>query len=169
MLFFKTCLIITCSPSNYNEQETLSTLRFGERAKKIKNKPKINKEVTVAELKAQVEKLEKLLHTCNKRISQLENFITKNKLKVPDENDYSYMNKADEIEQTQVNTETNIDITDNDESDGFFNNKEMRSISPILGEQDKKLHEMAYHERMTYLLENNRDLNDKLEDAISSI
>lgn len=29
----KTCLIITCSPSRYNEAETLSTLRFGLRAK----------------------------------------------------------------------------------------------------------------------------------------
>ena len=46
----KTCLIITCSPSVYNESESLSTLRFGERAKKIKNKPKINKEVTVSHL-----------------------------------------------------------------------------------------------------------------------
>ena len=45
----KTCLIITCSPSQYNESETLSTLRFGTRAKKMKNKPKINKEVTVQE------------------------------------------------------------------------------------------------------------------------
>lgn len=29
----KTCLIITCSPSIYNEQETISTLKFGKRAK----------------------------------------------------------------------------------------------------------------------------------------
>lgn len=32
----KTCLIVTCSPSRYNEAETLSTLRFGLRAKVIK-------------------------------------------------------------------------------------------------------------------------------------
>ena len=55
----KTCLIITCSPSSFNEAETLSTLRFGERAKKIKNKPKINKIETVGELKGQIEKLNK--------------------------------------------------------------------------------------------------------------
>lgn len=29
----KTSLIITCSPSNFNEAETLSTIRFGIRAK----------------------------------------------------------------------------------------------------------------------------------------
>ena len=32
----KTSLILTCSKSEYNQSETLSTLRFGERAKKIK-------------------------------------------------------------------------------------------------------------------------------------
>ena len=47
----KTCLIITCSPSVFNEAETISTLRFGARAKKIKNRPKINKELSIAELK----------------------------------------------------------------------------------------------------------------------
>lgn len=39
----KTTLIITCSPHTDNYLETLSTLRFGVSAKKIKNKPKINK------------------------------------------------------------------------------------------------------------------------------
>lgn len=43
----KTSLIITCSPAKYNEEETISTLKFGQRAKKIKNKAKINKEYTV--------------------------------------------------------------------------------------------------------------------------
>lgn len=35
-----TCLVITCSYSQYNDRETLSTLRFGNRAKSIKNKVK---------------------------------------------------------------------------------------------------------------------------------
>ena len=43
----KTCLIITCSPASFNEAETISTLRFGKRAKKVRNKPKINKEVSL--------------------------------------------------------------------------------------------------------------------------
>lgn len=47
----KTSLIVTCSPSPYNEAETISTLRFGVRAKAIKNKPKVNREYTVNELK----------------------------------------------------------------------------------------------------------------------
>jgi kinesin family protein 5 len=47
----RTCLIITCSPSAFNEQETLSTLRFGFRAKKIKNKAKVNKETSFEEIR----------------------------------------------------------------------------------------------------------------------
>ena len=46
----KTSLIITCSPARYNLDETLSTLRFGARAKRIKNKPKVNKELSIQEL-----------------------------------------------------------------------------------------------------------------------
>lgn len=38
----QTCLLITCSMSAYNDRETLSTLRFGLRAKSIKNALKQN-------------------------------------------------------------------------------------------------------------------------------
>lgn len=55
----KTCLVITCSPHPYNEQETLSTLRFGTRARSIKNTAKVNREYTIPELKKLLEKAEK--------------------------------------------------------------------------------------------------------------
>lgn len=38
----RTTLIINCSMCTYNDRQTLSTLRFGYRAKSIKNKPKMN-------------------------------------------------------------------------------------------------------------------------------
>jgi len=95
----KTCLIITCSPSIYNESETLSTLRFGERAKKIKNKPKINKEVTVAELQKLVDQLKENLKKANARINQLENFIRQNNLRVPESN---YKREEDEEEKRKA-------------------------------------------------------------------
>ena len=98
----KTCLIITCSPSIYNESETLSTLRFGERAKKIKNKPKINKEVTVAELQKLVEKLQENLKKANARINQLENFIKQNGLRIPESD---YKKEEDEEEEKKKEKE----------------------------------------------------------------
>ena len=45
-----TCLLITCSYSQYNDRETLSTFRFGERAKQIKNKVRKNEERSAKEL-----------------------------------------------------------------------------------------------------------------------
>eukprot|EP00301_Raphidiophrys_heterophryoidea_P027792 c9826_g1_i1.p1 GENE.c9826_g1_i1~~c9826_g1_i1.p1 ORF type:complete len:915 (-),score=281.95 c9826_g1_i1:193-2580(-) len=47
----KTCLVLACSPSSWNDAETLSTLRFGSRAKLIKNRATINQEFTAAQLK----------------------------------------------------------------------------------------------------------------------
>ena len=47
----RTTLIINCSPASYNEAETLGTLRFGMRAKSIKNKARVNTEMSPAELK----------------------------------------------------------------------------------------------------------------------
>lgn len=47
----RTTLIINCSPSSYNESETLSTLRFGIRAKSIKNSARVNAELSPLELK----------------------------------------------------------------------------------------------------------------------
>lgn len=52
----RTTLVINCSPSAYNEAETLSTLRFGMRAKSIKNKARVNAELSSAELKALLKK-----------------------------------------------------------------------------------------------------------------
>ena len=47
----KTTLLIAVSCSSYNALETISTCRFGTRAKKIKCKAKINAEKTAAEYK----------------------------------------------------------------------------------------------------------------------
>ena len=40
----KTVMIANCGPADYNYDETLSTLRYANRAKDIKNKPKINED-----------------------------------------------------------------------------------------------------------------------------
>ena len=37
-----------CGPADYNYDETLSTLRYANRAKNIKNKPKINEDPKVS-------------------------------------------------------------------------------------------------------------------------
>ncbi|KAI9867605.1 MAG: Kinesin heavy chain [Trichoglossum hirsutum] len=68
----RTTLIINCSPSSYNDSETLSTLRFGVRAKAIKNKAKINAELSPAELKALLRKSQNQVATFENYIASLE-------------------------------------------------------------------------------------------------
>lgn len=65
----RTTLIINCSPSSYNDAETISTLRFGVRAKAIKNKAKINAELSPAELK-------QLLRKAQSQVTSFENYIS---------------------------------------------------------------------------------------------
>ena len=71
----KTSLIITCSPARFNFDETVSTLKFGARAKKIKNKPKVNKELSMAELMALYEKEKEKNIAKTRRIKMLEKLI----------------------------------------------------------------------------------------------
>ncbi|KAG1450733.1 hypothetical protein G6F56_008260 [Rhizopus delemar] len=68
----RTTLIINCSPSSYNEAETLSTLRFGMRAKSIKNKAKVNSDLSPAELKALLKKVKTETVTFKSYIAALE-------------------------------------------------------------------------------------------------
>ncbi|KAF9430592.1 hypothetical protein BGZ94_005926 [Podila epigama] len=68
----RTTLIINCSPSSYNDAETVGTLRFGTRAKSIKNKAKINQELSAAELKALLKKVRSEAITFTQYIAALE-------------------------------------------------------------------------------------------------
>ncbi|CAO3625301.1 unnamed protein product [Cunninghamella echinulata] len=68
----RTTLIINCSPSSYNEAETLSTLRFGMRAKSIKNKAKVNADLSPAELKALLKRVKSETVTFQTYITALE-------------------------------------------------------------------------------------------------
>lgn len=57
-------MICAISPATDNYEETLSTLRYADRAKKIKNKPVVNESETdklIRELRAENERLRKLL------------------------------------------------------------------------------------------------------------
>lgn len=53
----KTTLLIACSPHVFNVEETISTLKFGQRAKTIKNSVHINQQRSVKELEAIIDNL----------------------------------------------------------------------------------------------------------------
>ncbi|TMW65051.1 hypothetical protein Poli38472_009218 [Pythium oligandrum] len=68
----KTALIINVSPSSYNTSETISTLRFGTRAKSIKNKAVVNEQRSVEEYKIMLAKAEKVINSQQTYIISLE-------------------------------------------------------------------------------------------------
>jgi hypothetical protein len=79
----KTSLIVTASPSGFNREETLSTLRFGQRAKMIKNAAKVNTELSIDEMKIVLERKNLALADAQKRISGLEQLLQSKGIQVP--------------------------------------------------------------------------------------
>lgn len=71
----KTTLLVACSPHIFNLEETVSTLQFAKRAKTIKNSVKVNKQRSVAELMAIIEKIKKELSFYKKYIAAMEGLI----------------------------------------------------------------------------------------------
>mmetsp|Transcript_21056 Transcript_21056/g.20198 ORF Transcript_21056/g.20198 Transcript_21056/m.20198 type:complete len:84 (+) Transcript_21056:963-1214(+) len=53
-------MIAALSPADYNYDETLSTLRYADRAKSIKNKPRINEDPKDALLKEYEQEIQQL-------------------------------------------------------------------------------------------------------------
>ena len=104
-----TYLIINCSPNMLNQAETLSTLRFGQRAKLIKNKVVANTQQSVKELmmklkqaEEKIKNLEKILGTWTGDREYSNNFEEeKNRSKCPECK--QLMNKLNYL-NVQINT-----------------------------------------------------------------
>ena len=155
----KTSLIIACSPSVLNEVETLSTLRFGSRAKKIKNKPKINKEMTMAEMKVAYEKLNDKFEDAEKRINLLERFIADNSLTVPK----GKVDKLKELVDDQAVTQLSVERL---ESFYIFGQRgEMELLTLANGRIDELEKEVESKDKLEKLImeieSTNKDVKEK--------
>jgi len=71
----KTALMVACSPHSNNEAETMSSLRFGMRAKTIKTVVKMNEQKSAEELNALVEHLRKELEDLRAYTAALEESV----------------------------------------------------------------------------------------------
>lgn len=69
----RTTLIICCAPEQRHLPETLTTLRFGERAKKIQNYAKVNEELSIEDYKIMLQTAKKEIVTLRAKIKLLEN------------------------------------------------------------------------------------------------
>ncbi|CAK4679322.1 unnamed protein product [Aphanomyces euteiches] len=73
----KTHLILTCSSSTDNLEETLSTIRFGARAQHIQNSPHVNAEKDVSEYKQLLAQMERKIEALSAYIENLEDPATR--------------------------------------------------------------------------------------------
>jgi kinesin family protein 5 len=71
----KTTLVVTASPHAFNAEETISSLKFGQRAKTIKNSVSVNSQKSVAELMLLVEALQAQLLQLRAYAQHLEKVI----------------------------------------------------------------------------------------------
>lgn len=64
----KTVMIANIGPADYNFDETLSTLRYANRAKNIKNKPKINEDPKDAMIREYQDEITRLKEELAKKL-----------------------------------------------------------------------------------------------------
>jgi kinesin family protein 3/17 len=65
----KTVMVATIGPASYNIDETLTTLRYANRAKNIKNKPKINEDPKDALLRTFQEEINRLKQSLEQKMT----------------------------------------------------------------------------------------------------
>lgn len=176
----RTSLIINCSCSSYNEFETLSTLRFGVRAKNIKNKPIVNKELSVKQLTTLLNKAKADISDYKAYISVLE--VELKKFKGTDFDPSSLLGgpkhalDSDDSEASEV-------ITDNEtlrEQITYLENKlsveeeerakqfdEIENLKDLIQELELKVNKKAeYCDRLDQEIAELKDRDAQTEEAI---
>ena len=172
-----TNLIINCSPSMINQTESLSTLRFGQRAKLIKNKVVANTQQSVKELMMKLKQAEE-------KIKALEEIIgagnggsiqedDKNKKKCPECK--KLMNQINYLTVQNNNYLQDNEYLQKDKEDlqeEIKNkNKELLSLSEKLQNSEKKIRNISQEQLKSYseIQKNMEDYTNIVKKIQSSI
>jgi kinesin family member 5 len=141
----------------------MTTLRFGTAARNIKNKPKVNKEYTVEELKKMIAKRDKAIKAYQNRVQVLEEFIKSNNLVVPTDEEF-----ANIALETRTSGFEDIDEAPNSDDDDLDKDSQIFKQTNLLqiGEEDKeelnKLSELQDF-KSSELIERIQNLEDLVE------
>jgi kinesin family protein 5 len=162
----KTTLILTCSKSEYNQSETISTLRFGERAKKIKTKPKINVELkseSKEELLKQIERMKKELNEQNEKIEYMKNFNYQNTLESNNNLNSSrdtliYEDIINQLKEEIANLKKRLEIYQNNNNNSFNNSENDEKLISL--KQNKKKSKFNNLENNSNTFDSNNSINN---------
>uniref|UniRef100_A0A336KMA5 Kinesin-like protein n=1 Tax=Culicoides sonorensis TaxID=179676 RepID=A0A336KMA5_CULSO len=161
----KTTIIICCSPAEFNEAETKTTLDFGKRAKTIHNVVTINEDLTadewkckyerekekVARLRGRLEQLEdELMHWRNGQIVSSQDQIHLN-INFLDDSTYSNNSMTESARAVSVCDDT---LTDSDYR-GSFSASQLDALRAQIEEQDQLI-EQAKQDHLALESEINR-------------
>ena len=187
----KTSLIVTISPSNYNSEETLSSLNFGLRAMKVQNKPIINRAEDFQAIYYKLqEEYDKLMEqysklrieydkVCdeNEKLKSGEMFLNLQKDSIKQQinnNKYEkYISNEDlekikkKFEKDMINLETYYnEVMKNKEEENL---KMMKEIDNTLIKKDNEIEKLnnklsEYQFKIKNITEANNDINKEVED-----
>ena len=145
-----TSLIVTISKAMYNDLETLSTLRFGKRAKNIKNVVEMNTKIDVNKLKELLNDRDKTIAELKAKVFRLERI--KNGATLNYEYDAIPTNTAVQTEDLTIFDDLNIKIEEIDFLNRLSEEKDCQ-IQELIEQLDKNTEEI---ERLNYII---KDLN----------
>jgi len=94
----KTTIIISCSPHIYHAEDSILSLKFGTRAKKIKNNVRPNTKIAKDDLDDIISQLRTQLNEANDQIDLLKTMLKKTKTKL------SYNNKSKIIDKRAIDS-----------------------------------------------------------------
>lgn len=160
----KTVMICALSPSFINYEETLSTLRYADRAKKIQNKAVINE--------SEQDKILRLLKEENKELKgKIEELSIRLFTKNPNNKDIKDNNKSDkedkyEFEILKEQIESNIKIIENLEKEDKQDNKQKDTNNLRLA---SSLNTIDYKHPYLIVLNEDPQLSEKLKYSLKTL
>lgn len=166
----KTALIICCAPEIQHLPETISTLRFGERAKRIENHARVNEELSIEELKFLLLEARKEIRILKSKLndSSLSNDLARNSDTILEELSESHDASMD-LTAVEVSSDLNHD-TSTDVMTTFNKPTNRRIISIDISNElstDESIDSTTESDHLSKRLSTEMKLNQSINDLLA--
>ncbi|XP_063705413.1 kinesin heavy chain-like [Culicoides brevitarsis] len=137
----KTTIIICCSPAEFNEAETRTTLDFGKRAKTIHNVVTINEDLTADEWKSKYEREKEKVAKLRGKLEQLEDELSHwRQGQTISAHEFSYLDESTFSSNSLTESGRGISISEDDRMSDFrgsFSAGQLDALRTQIEEQDQ--------------------------------